>query len=185
MRNFTALILAMALSVPSISFAAPIYQKDTIYPYKNFVESFSETVSLPGTGNKHYGIFGITFTIQATGEDLYLPTTALRTRNAVLNDRSGVRYDIFDSEGNPYKSGISGAMVIGDKTPVDGYFKVAKGTTETFTLLGILDTEGAPIQPETYQMRLDSFRYYLRSPSTNPVTDNYGFEKFKTKEVEL
>jgi hypothetical protein len=128
MKHMIIIALALVLVLPQGAQAAPVAQKNPLFP----VKARGEATSIAAPGNPSIGLFTYTFTLTATGEDVFLPTTA--TRN-VKDMTAGVYYDILESDAGARAPGASGAFVYSTASSSNGMYFVPKGETRTFNLV--------------------------------------------------
>jgi hypothetical protein len=176
MRYIIIPALLLALCAPMAAEAAPVPQKNPVFPIKARGEAKAVVVSkMPSVG-----LYTYTFSLTATGEDVYLPKGA--SRNA-KDMSAGVLYDIFESDEGARAAGASGAFVHSNASTSGNTYVVPKGKTETFTLVAAHNNRG--IETDNYHMRIVGLRYAVKAPTNALILESNGFAGYKTKEVEL
>jgi hypothetical protein len=176
MKHMIIIALALVLVLPQGAHAAPVAQKNPLFP----VKARGVATATLAPGNPAVGLFTYTFTLTATGEDVFLPITA--TRN-VKDQSSGVYYDIYESDAGARAPGASGAFVYSTASSSKGMYLVPKGETREFTLVAAHNNKN--VEQDHYHMRLTGLRYALRETTNVLTTETNGFAKYKTREVEL
>lgn len=175
-------IAVTLIATPAFVHAAPVVQKNPIFPHKSFVEATAQTYENMPT----MGVYTLNFTISATGDDVYLPASTERLGKQVDMRNKGIEYVIYDGADARLSKGTSGSALITDLKAQGGHYKIAKNTTADFTLLVILD---APTQTtsigETYSVHIEGVRYTLRKPENEKLLEMNGLEKWKTKEINI
>jgi hypothetical protein len=171
---FVALVVFLAPSAE----AAPVKQKNPIFPVKAFVES-TEKAAL----NNTVGVYTIEFTLTATDEDVYVPAAASAAVK-VGDERSvGVVYGVYESDKSAPARGVTGAFLASDAERVQGYYHIEKNSTETFTLVVAYNNKGR--ESDEYHARINAIRYALRGTDRTITSESAGLEQFKSKEVSL
>jgi hypothetical protein len=179
MKYILTLIAVFAMTLPGVSSAAQIAQKNPVFPIKAFVGAEASVVESRPT----MGLYLLTFSLTATGEDVFLPVRPLRNSLTASIGSVGALYSIHESDAGEHTGGIAGAFLWSKGGAEDGYYAIDAGDTREFTLVVIYENTG--VETDHYQVRLDGLRYSLSESSNTVVPEVNGFEQYKTKEVEL
>ncbi len=179
--NYIRYILILALFIlPGVSNAAPVEQKNPIFPYRELESRFASTA------NENTGVFGITFTLNATGEDVYLRTGTERVGDLLDIMGKGIEYGIYNGDNVRVGNGTALGMITSALTPTNGYYVIKANTSSTFTLLvAYVAPKSTRMTDEGYHLKLEGFRYSLRSPGNQSILESAGLKAWKTKELTL
>jgi hypothetical protein len=164
---------------PVYTHAAPVAQKNPVFPVKAFVEADARVIQNASTT----GLYLLTFALTATGEDVFLPVQPTRTAPGATLGRAGVHYSIHESDDGVHRGGIAGAFLWSNKKAENGFYVLPKGSTREFTLVVAYKNTGG--EKDHYQVRLDSLEYSLGEVDNAVIPEVNGFEQYKTKEIEL
>ncbi len=175
---YSVLIALIFLASAQGASAAPVAQKNPIFPVKAFVSS-SEMKAL----NDTVGVYQVVYTLTATGEDVYVPRDAARSGKSAAIGKPGVLFDIVESDKGASAKGVTGAFLASDAPLVKGFYHIKKGETKTFTLVVAYQNKGT--ENDEYRVRISSLRYALRGTDRQIVTESNGFAKFKSNELSL
>jgi hypothetical protein len=175
---FPVLIALIFLASAQGASAAPIAQKNPLFPVKAFVSS-SEMKALGDT----VGVYQMVFTLTATGEDVFVPRNAARTGKGPALGNPGVIFDVVESDKGASAKGITGSFLASDAPLVKGFYHIKKGETKTFTLVVAYQNKG--IENDEYRTQIGSLRYALRGTDRQTITESNGFAKFKSNELSL
>ncbi|MFM2374818.1 MAG: hypothetical protein RLZZ234_813 [Candidatus Parcubacteria bacterium] len=174
MKHMIIIALICMVGAPTSASAAPVAQQNPLFP----VKATGKATALQSMSA--VGLFTYTFTLTATGEDVFVPTSATRSEKDM---RAGVLYDITESDANARAGGASGAFLYSKASSTKGMYFIPKGQTREFTLVAAHNNRGG--EHDHYRMRLTGIRYALREATNVLTTETNGFSKYKTREVEL
>lgn len=171
------IVLLLALIAPSAG-AAPVKQSNPIFPVKAFVESTERAVF-----NNAIALYTVEFNLTATGEDVFVPAGA-SAGVKIGDERSvGVVYGVYESDNDAPARGVMGAFLASDAEKTNGYYRIEKNETETFTLVVAYNNRG--VENDEYHARINAIRYALRATDRTITSESNGLEQFTSKEVSL
>lgn len=170
-------VALVALLAPSAE-AAPVEQKNPIFPTKTFVEATERSVL-----NNTVGVYTIEFTLKATNEDVYVPAGASAWVKNAEQRQIGVVYGVYESDKDAPARGVMGAFLASDADRTGGYYRIPKNTTEDFTLVVAYNNKG--VENDEFHTRINSIRYALRETDRAITVESNGLEQFKSREISL
>ncbi len=131
--------------------------------------------------NAQNAVFTISYKFGHDDKDMYLPATAIRT-NSPLADGTTLTYGFYENGDYSKENGVAQAVILSKAPIVNGMYKIAKGTVETFTLLALLSTETTELEAD-YALHVDVLPFMIEKENQhlNPSELQY----YTTKEVEL
>jgi hypothetical protein len=174
---FPTLLLSLAL-VASSAHAAQVQQKNPIFPVKAFIESTERAVF----GNT-IAVYTVEFTLTATGEDVFVPAGASAWVKSADERKVGVVYGVYESDKDAPAHGVMGAFLASDAKQTNGYYRIEKNETETFTLVVAYNNRGR--ENDEYHARINAIRYALRATDRTITAESNGLEQFKSQEISL
>lgn len=142
-----------------------------------------ETVATPIISATE-GLFAISFSLTAFGNDIIIPTHAERNDYATTTDEAtGALYNIYTSKGKRSMGGISLGFVYSPGEKTDGGYTIKKDTTRIFTVVGVYDNKG--VVADTYHLRIDGIRYFIHDNQGTAVLERNGLHNYETESIFL
>ena len=131
--------------------------------------------------NAENAVLTVSYKFGHDDKDMYLPTTAVRA-GSVTADGTSLTYGLYENGDDLKGNGVSQAVIISKAPVVDGMYKIAKGTVQTFTVLVLLSTNESELEAD-YALHVDALPFKIETDvqKLNPSELQY----YATKEVEL
>lgn len=141
----------------------------------------SDVYELSSTSTR--ALYSITYQLRAFGGDMYIPLGAARRIGGEPAGWGGAEYTILNGDFEIENKGTTVGAVLSTSTIENGMYKIPNGETRRFTLFALFDNRGN--EGDHYRMSLDRTRFYPRSATTTPESDDVSARDYRTDETFL